>query len=266
MIRDFIASRSGVRSESASSIMGIGGSMLMGLLGRQVSAQGLGASGLGELLRSQIPHVQGLLSPDLTRMLGIGNLFGAARPGAAPTPAPATTTTAYEPVVAGAHPDRRSGARALRWALIPLALLLAGLFLTHRYNREQNVGGSVDQTFRNTGAVTSTSLPTDIRSFGDRLKAAVATGGGIVTLEGVSFDSSSNLSPDARARLGMLAKTLNDNTSLKATITTYGKTLEESTDRGNAIKSDLANSGLSPDRVNIQPEVGDGVPKVSFHK
>src|SRR5262245_53498298 len=49
-VRDFIAGRSGIRGESATSLMGIGGQLLMGILGKQVMARGLGASGLGQLL------------------------------------------------------------------------------------------------------------------------------------------------------------------------------------------------------------------------
>src|SRR5215469_6447813 len=65
MLQNFISRSSGIRPESASSLLGMGGHMLMGTLGKQVADQGLGASTFGQLLRSQIPHLQGALSPEL---------------------------------------------------------------------------------------------------------------------------------------------------------------------------------------------------------
>src|SRR5882762_4993147 len=75
-VRDFISGRSGIRGESATSLMSTGGQLLIGILGKQVMARGLGASGLGQLLSSQIPHLQGMVPPEMANMLGIGNFLG----------------------------------------------------------------------------------------------------------------------------------------------------------------------------------------------
>jgi hypothetical protein len=264
LIRDFIASRSGIRAESASSLLGTGGQMLSGILGRQVTSQGLGASSFGQLLRSQVPHLQGFLSPELAGMLGIGNLLSGGKPAAATT-SYATPVQATEPehVVQAGVP---STSRVLRWALIPLALLLGGIFLVNRHNREASMGGTRDDTTWTTSRVTT--LPhVDTANLADRLKTAIASGdGSSVNLEGVNFDSTGNLSAVARSPLSLLGKMINANPDLKATITAYGKTSEDAASRANAIKSALVNSGVPTERVTVQPEVGDAYPKVSFTK
>src|SRR5215475_5704919 len=109
-VRDFIAGRSGVRPESATSLMGMGGQMLMGILGKQVMARGLGASGLGQLLSSQIPHLQGVIPPEMANTLGIGNFLGMGKQAVSDATSQAT------PALQHARP---SGTSALRWA-IPL--------------------------------------------------------------------------------------------------------------------------------------------------
>jgi hypothetical protein len=252
-VRDFIAGRSGVRPESATSLMGMGGQMLMGILGKQVMARGLGASGLGQLLSSQIPHLQGLVPPELANTLGIDNFLGMGKQAVSDAASQAA------PVMEHA---RTTGGSALRWA-IPLAILLAAIFLIFRHNQRGNVGGTADQTSTavNTGAATSA------QSFTETMKAAITRADGApIPLQGVDFDSSGNLSPEAQTRLSQLGSLANENPSLRVTITTYGSGVEEATSKANAIKAGLVKTGLGPERINMQPEVGQGLPKISFAK
>ena len=251
-VRDFIAGRSGVRPESATSLMGLGGQILMGILGKQVMARGLGASGLGQLLSSQIPHLQGLIPPDLANTLGIGNFLGMGKQAVADAASQAA------PVMEHA---RTSGASALRWA-IPLAVLLGAIILIYQHNRRGNVGGTADETSTavNTGAANA-------QSFTDRIKAAIARGDGVpVPLEGVDFDNSGNLSAEAQTKLSQLGTLVNENPSLRVTVTTYGNGVEEATSKANAIKAGLVRTGLGPERITTQPQEGQGLPKISFAK
>jgi hypothetical protein len=252
-VRDFIAGRSGVRPESATSLMGMGGQMLMGILGKQVIARGLGASGLGQLLSSQIPHLQGLVPPEMANMLGIGNFLGMGKQAVSDAASQAA------PVMEHA---RTSGASALRWA-IPLAILLAAIILIFQHNRRGNVGGTADQTSTavNTGAATSA------QSFAENMKAAISRVDGVpVALQGVDFDSSGNLSPEAQTKLSQLGTLVNENPSLRVTIIAYGSGVEEATSKANAIKAGLVKTGLGPERITTQPEAGQGLPKISFAK
>jgi Bacterial protein of unknown function (DUF937) len=259
-VRDFIAGHSGVRSESATSLMGMGGQILMGILGKQVMARGLGASGLGQLLSSQIPHLQGLVPPELANMLGIGNFLGMGKQAVSDTASQAA------PVLQHA---RTSGTSALRWA-IPLALVLGAIWLIYQHNRRGNVGGTADETSKVVGTAV-TNGPTlgvnTAQAFTDRMKAAIASGDATpVALQGVDFDSSGNLSQQAQTKLSQLGVLMSENPSLRATITTYGSGVEEATSKANAIKTALVKTGLGAERITTQPEVGQGLPKISFAK
>lgn len=258
-VRDFIAGRSGIRPESATSLMGIAGQMLMGILGKQVMARGLGASGLGQLLSSQIPHLQGLIPPEMANTLGIGNFLGMDKQAVSDAASQAA------PVMDHA---RTSGASALRWA-IPLAVLLGAIILIYQHNRRGNVGGTADETSTavSNGGTNFSAVGANAQSFNERMRAAIASGEGTpIRLQGIDFDSSGNLSAEAQTKLSQLGTLINENPSLRVTITAYGARVEEATSKANAIKSALVKTGLGADRITIQPEVGQGLPEISFAK
>jgi Bacterial protein of unknown function (DUF937) len=258
LVRDFIASHSGIRPESATSLLSMSGQMLMGILGKQVMARGLGASGLGQLLSSQIPHLQGLIPPEMANMLGIGTFLGMGKQTLS------GTASQTAPVLEHA---RTSGASALRWA-IPLAVLLGAVILIYQHNRRGNVGGTTDETSVNTGAATNFSARgVNTQDFTDRIKAAIARGDRTpVPLQGVDVDSSGNPSPEAQAKLSQLGTLINESPSLRVTITTYGTGVEDATAKANALKTALVKTGLGAERISTQPEVGQGLPKISFAK
>ena len=231
----------------------------MSTLGKEVMGQGLGASALGQLLRSQIPHLKGLIPPELTKMLGIGNLFGpteAAEAASYATPTAATYEAAKRAV---------SGAKALRWALLVLALLLCGVFF-YQHSRKPEMGGTREETITQTG--TGYGVPqTDFTSFMDQMKGAITRADGTpLDLRGMSFDSLGDLSGDAKTRLSALGKMVNNYPGLKMTVISYGKTADEAASKASSIKTALANAGLSTERIAVQEEVGQGWPKVSFNK
>jgi len=271
MLRDLIASRAGVRSESASSLLGTGGNLLMSSLGKQVAAQGLGAAGFGELLRSQIPHLQGLLPADLAGKLGLGNLLNRAAAPAGAAAAASAAQVGYEPRHVRA--DVASTSRVLSRALVPLVLALAAILLkVYRYHRSSNTGGTADSslTTRGEGAGNSTEAqPSQISlaNLTDRLKAAIAGHDGTpVDLQGVAFDSSGTLSPAASGEVSLVGRLINNYPSLKATIAVYGKTSEEATTRANAFQEALVKTGVAPERITVKPEVGEAMPKISFQQ
>jgi len=271
MIRDFIASRSGIRPESANTLLGAGGSLLMGILGKQVASQSLGASSFGQFLRAQIPHLQGHLSPDLANLLGVGNLLNSTK--AAPPPASyANQLSTNERIAPAVQSATASGNRILRFALIPVLLLLGLLFLANRHSRNASVGAANDETYTMRRAVTAMSngvetISADAANLADRLKSAISSGdNSTVDLSGVDFDSSGNVVSMAKSSLATLGNVIKDNPSLKVAITAYGKTADEASARANSIKSALVRMGILGDRVSVQSEVGDSFPKVSFIK
>lgn len=108
-VADLIASASGISSRGASSLLSLIGPLFLGMLGRQVSSQGLSASGLSNFLSSHRDTIQRLAPPGLANALGVGsmtNLCGA--------PAPVERPVAYA-----------EKASWLKWLwLLPLLALL----------------------------------------------------------------------------------------------------------------------------------------------
>jgi hypothetical protein len=261
MVADFISNKAGIRGGSASSLLGMAGSLVMGALGKQMTTQNLDAGGLGQLLKSQVPHLQGL-SPDLGKMLGLGNIMGGAQKVAAP---------AYEAVRNTAATATSSAGKSLKWALIPLALLVAGVLVyrnihAFRTARTTDVGGTGEKTWTTTDSGSSAPRPANA-AYVDQFKNAIARADGTpVELQGVGFDGSGALSSDGKTKLSALGRMLNSYPDLKVSITAYGKTEEEAAKNAEAIKSTLTTIGITADRVTAQPQVGDGTPKISFMK
>ena len=250
-VRDFITSRSGVQGQSASSLLGIAGGLLMGFLGQQASAPGAGASSFGQLLRSQTTHLQQLGSPELNNL--VGNV-----PGALKT---AGETGARE--LAGAA---TSGARILRYAWIPLLLLLGVIFLAYRAHSPSNMGGISDETATTRSSASGNPL---VKSddFQERLKTLLADESGTPhDVPGLDFDQSGSLTPTAQGMLSSLANVLNSHPSIKAKVTVYGKTDPEAAGRANTVRAALMKAGVPEDRIAVESGVGESIPKISFMK
>jgi hypothetical protein len=268
MLRDFIASRSGIPNQSASALLGVGGQLLMAVLGKTF-AGGASASNFGQLLRSQIPHLQGVLPNELTSMLGIGNLM---RTG---TPAPAPAAYAAERQVDESGTSSRVGVGSapsmLRWAVIPVALLLGLVYLAYRHNHQENVGGTTDEALSSrtisTVASPSLQLPAIATNLAYQLNRVIEGNEGTpIALDGVSFNGSGTLSPAAKSSISTLVGTINDHPSTRVALTVYGPTVEEAGSRANTLKSEFVGAGVPENRISIQPEVGTGVPKLSLIK
>lgn len=71
-----IAAFAGIKSSSASSLLGVAGPLVMGLLGKRISSEGLNLSGLANLLLQEKDHILGVLPA------GVGALLGFAEGGA----------------------------------------------------------------------------------------------------------------------------------------------------------------------------------------
>ncbi|MDZ7898271.1 MAG: OmpA family protein [Arcicella sp.] len=81
-IVSLISNFAGIKSGSASSLMNMSAPLVMGMIGKQVSSQGLNASGLMGLLSSQKDHIADAmpagLGDKLGGLLGMGSIFGGA--------------------------------------------------------------------------------------------------------------------------------------------------------------------------------------------
>ncbi|HPI08731.1 MAG TPA: OmpA family protein [Saprospiraceae bacterium] len=75
-----IAAFSGVKSSSASSLLGLVGPLVMGVLSKKISGEGLGVSGLANLLMGEQKSILGALPGGLASVLGLVNPAAAAVP------------------------------------------------------------------------------------------------------------------------------------------------------------------------------------------
>ena len=110
---DQLASASGVKTSSASSLLSLAAPLVLGVLGRGMKARGLNAGGLANLLLSEKSALAGRVPAALSGVLGLGG--------------PSVTAARMTPVPFA--PEAGSSLRWLRW-LLPLALLaLVGAWL-----------------------------------------------------------------------------------------------------------------------------------------
>ena len=282
-VAGFIANRCGIKTGSAMSILGMAAPLVMGTLGKLISSQGLGASAFGDLLRSQVSHLQGLIPDELANVLGIGKLAGSAA-DAPSLKAPATDSpwqaarsrlSGELPEHAGIPAGAARTAGILRWVWIPVVILLGGwLILNRNHQAAPAMGGAADQTYsavQNAGQNTVASLRSLNLTPGgaaDRLAKTLASGGSAtpVELQGLNFDETGNLTETAQANLREMGSVLQASPRLRITVTAYGKTSDEGLARADAIKTALIARGVSADRVAAKGDSGEGAPVISFSK
>ena len=132
-IASTIASLTGLKSSSSSSLLALAAPLVFSFLKKLVSDKALDAGGLMSLLAEQTGFLKGKVNPQLAGAMGLGSMFDSLTGGAssdpAPAPAPAAASRpaerpAYAPP---AVEEERSGLSKLLPWLIGLGALLGGL-------------------------------------------------------------------------------------------------------------------------------------------
>ncbi len=117
----------GLKSGSASSLLGLAGPLVMGVLGKKIAADHLNADGLKSLLFKEQDSFKAALPAGVGDMLGFGSMAGAAKPAVA---AAATSAAATAAAV-------KRGTPAWMWAVPALlGALLIGWLLTRGGDRK----------------------------------------------------------------------------------------------------------------------------------
>lgn len=225
---DLISKVSGLKSGSTMNLFKMAAPLLMGLIGKQVSKNNLGVSGLMSLLSNQKSHVEKALPAGMGSLMGLGSLLSSAKDavsgaatGAANTvsavasSASSTASRTAEKVTSsvktgGGSNNSGGGGGMWKW-LIPAVLLLGALyFLTQSSmcagakDKVESVGDSVATGAKKVG-----------NAVGDGAKAvggAVADGAdavvdGAKTLGGKISAAFSNVNKEAKALLDKITFT-----------------------------------------------------------
>jgi OOP family OmpA-OmpF porin len=254
-VTDFIASRCGIRGGSAGSLLGMAAPLLMGIIGKQVSSQGLGAAGLGQLLSSQTQYLKDALPSGLANTLGIGSLLSGTH-----------DTQRVE------TPFKARGSNVLKWASVALVLALAGWFFANRSHKTTpaDMGGTTGRTEVTTGRSWQTpdfsNLSLTSGGIADRMAKAITAGdwNKAIDLQGWSFDSTGELADSAKGDIKEIGQVLSSAPSVKLQITGYGETEEAGLSRANGIKSSLIAEGVAESRIATRGQVGAGTPTVNL--
>jgi hypothetical protein len=278
-VADFIASHTGIKGSSAGAILGMAAPLILGTLGKHVSSQGLGASGLGQLLASQAPFLKDLLPAGLSQTLGIDNVLSGAPVDPTKTETPldraAEREAAYQHKY-GQVPEREGVAAgqprkgsALKWAVPLLLAVLFGGFLLSRARRNAESGGTGDrvlmQAGRDAGAGTR-SLTLTPGSIADQVSQALARRdyNTSIDMSAVAFDDTGHLAAPAGSKIQELSTVLSANPNVKIIITAYGSSQEEGLTRANAIKSALTDASISGDRIQTNGKAGTSAPTLNL--
>jgi hypothetical protein len=279
-VADFIASRCGIRGGSATSLLGMAAPLLMGTLGKQVSSQGLGEAGLGQLLSSQTHYLKDAIPSGLANTLGIGNLLsGTQAPPAfarSAEPAyrePASREMYREPARAG------GGSGILKWAWVPLLLALAGWFVFSRVSRPSNVGGTSERTAYTAGSGQDSRSATPVQDARPvapiqsprslDFSSLKLTPGGVAdnmakAITSGNWNGTIDLSASSTDSMREISSVLSTAPSVKLRITGRGDTEEAGLSRANAIKSTLVATGISESRIMTSGQAGTGVPTINL--
>lgn len=136
-LASLIGNVSGLSSKSSSSLLGLAAPLLMGVLGKQVKSQGLGVSGLANLLMSQKDTVKAALPAGIGSILNVnslGDFLGDVKQSA---------SNAYNTV----EEETKGGiSKFLPWILLAL-LVLGGLYFWKScQNKATEVAAAIDST------------------------------------------------------------------------------------------------------------------------
>ncbi len=255
-VTDMLARNSGIRSSSASSLMGMTAPLVLGVIGKYASSQGLNASGIASLLRSQKESIFGALPSGMSQLIGLSG----------PRVVPPLSTNTYRdtPTTAvrdipsqtySAAPTVPSATSSKKWlwiALIALAALLLWMFARGRGP------GSLTRLSLPNGtsiSVPEGSLNYNLASYlGSQAQDVPRT----FVFDHLNFQTASTeLTPDSVQSVSDLTAILKAYPNSHVTLTGHTDNTGDvdanqrlSVDRANAVKAMLVSGGVPPDRIS----------------
>ncbi len=164
-LANIISGVSGIKTGSASSLLSMATPILMGVLGKQVSSQGMGVSGLTSLLMSQKDSVKAALPAGIGSILnvdGLGDFLGTAK----------TATKTAVNTVEETVEEAKGGMGWLPWLLLGALLLGALYYWKSCRNAPERLEAAVDSTANTVIAKTDSAATSLVGA----LKKTLSTG------------------------------------------------------------------------------------------
>ncbi|AKF85930.1 hypothetical protein MFUL124B02_18925 [Myxococcus fulvus 124B02] len=268
-------------SKSATGMMAMVAPILMGVIGKHVRDNRMGASGLSQLLGGQRSLLAAAMPAGLGSILGMGGagprvVEEVQEARSIPT---VETVRRQQPIerVPVHHDEPKK--RNLGW-VIPVALLalLAGWFLTRsRRDEPRRQQASVTQpaprqqvdTGVGGAGTAGMSTPTIARD-AQTMRQAIEGGAKSFVLAGVGFEEgSARLTPQSDASVGQLASVLREKPNARVRIEGHTDSTGDANvnrqlaqQRAEAVRSALVADGISANRVDVAA-VGSGQPVAS---
>jgi OmpA-OmpF porin, OOP family len=253
---DTLARSAGIHSSSASSLLGLTAPLVLGVVGKYGTSQGLDASGIAGLLRGQKESIFSALP------LGMSQLMGVAGPRAVP---PATANIYRDPSTGAASMPRETYSTSptapaitdsKRWLWVGL-IVLAGLLLW-MFARSRGPSGALTRLSLPNG--TSVSVPEGSLNYS--LASYLASQGQDVprtfVFDNLNFQTASTeLTPDSVQSVSDLTTILKAYPNAKVTLTGHTDNTGDadanqrlSVDRANAVKTMLVSGGVPSERIS----------------
>ncbi len=255
-VADMLARSSGIRSSSASSLMGMTAPLVLGVIGKYATSQGLNASGIAGLLRGQKDSIFGALPSGMSQLIGLGGprvvppLSNNYRDSstAAVRDVPRQTYSAAPTV-----PSATSSKKWLWIGLIALAALLLWMFA-----RGRGPNGSLTRLALPNG--TSISVPEGSLNYNlaSYLSSQSQDVPRTFVFDHLNFQTASTeLTPDSVQSVSDLTAILKAYPNAHVTLTGHTDNTGDvdanqrlSIDRANGVKAMLVSGGVPSDRIS----------------
>ena len=255
-VTDLLARNSGIRSSSASSLMGMTAPLVLGVIGKYATSQGLNASGIAGLLRGQKDSIFGALPSGMSQLIGLGG----------PRVVPPLTNNYRDASTAAvrdvprqtysAAPTVPSATSSRKWlwiALVAFAALLLWMFA-----RGRGPGGSLTRLSLPNG--TSISVPEGSLNYNlaSYLSSQSQDVPRTFVFDHLNFQTASTeLTPDSVQSVSDLSAILKAYPNAHVTLTGHTDNTGDvdanqrlSIDRANGVKAMLVSGGVPSDRIS----------------
>ena len=255
-VSEVLAGSTGIRASSASSLLGMMAPLVLGVIGKHATSQGLNASGIANLLLSQKQSIFGALPSGMSQLIGLSGprvVSSSARSSVNGSRYIERETPRQAPYVASRVPAETNITKWLWIGLIALAGLLLWFFAR---------GRGPGETMTRISLPNGTSLSVPDGSLTYNLANYLSSGEQDVprtfAFDHLNFQSSSaDLTPDSVQTVHDLTELMKAYPNVQFQLAGHTDNTGDadanqklSVDRANTVKSMLVSGGINPQRIS----------------